>query len=147
MFIYQAVANAISDKMPGAIKKALGWETSYYDKYKVVEIEVRDGFEAVFKKLPQATIVTDTPTEPEPYEIKPKYKKIKKIIKTTYRTETRFNPATGDTDVREDDNPVTQILEWSEEKERFLIKEHLLPTQSQLSGSGDTPTPKGLDKK
>lgn len=133
MFIYQAVANAISDKMPGAIKKALGWETRYYDKYKVVEIEVRDGFEAVFKNLPQATIMPDTPTEPEPVEIKPKYKKIKKIIKTTYRTETRFNPATGDTDVREDDSPMTDILEWSEETENLLKKDGLLTPSNQLS--------------
>lgn len=111
--IKDAVSEAIRDTMPGAIKSALGWHTSIHIVEKEVTREVFAGMKAEMPKLPEAVYIKQRGYINPPSEIvyKPTYKEVTKLVRFTYFDQYRFNPVTGDTEWRKDENPMTEVFD------------------------------------
>jgi hypothetical protein len=109
-FIYDGVKRAINDAIPGAIKSALGWHSNTWDEQKTIVRKIRTGYMAT----PVGELVVsgnmDEIQPPRENKIEPVYKKEKILLKITHHDQIRFNPVTGDYDVRKDDSPMVEEL-------------------------------------
>ena len=111
--IYESVKSAIRDAVPGAIREALGWRLSRWEETKVVKRKVRTGKYIATPVPAKAEILTDhsIPTlAPEP-NMEPEFIIEEKIMKITHNDYVRFNPVTGDYDVRKDKSPMIEFFD------------------------------------
>lgn len=109
-FVYDGVKRAINDSMPEAIKSAFGWKSNTWDEQKTIIRKVKTGYKATpIGKLVINSNVNEIQS-PRENKIEPVLKNEKILLRITHHNETRFNPVTGDYDVREDEHPMVEEL-------------------------------------